>query len=295
MLDSGRIGARLVAQAAPGVPVAAFVRGRTPDEVLDLLPRLFNLCRAAQGAAVAAALGRPVDTSGIASDILRDHLLKFLVTWPGSIGCSPQPFPSGWAAGGPALLQALFGDSSVAPATRIEFERFLGGGSPLAAPLRAIRSAFAPGEAVALALPEVTPANIFADRRIENSVAARHAGHPVMQAIEAEHGRGPLWRSAARLYDIEAAAQGRLPAVQSGEGWAMVPAARGGYAVRLTLSGGRVESLDRVTPTDALLAPDGLLDQSLATLPPAKAGLGALLLDILDPCSPVRLKEARDA
>lgn len=52
---------------------------------------------------------------------------------------------------------------------------------------------------------------------------------------------------------------------------------------------------ERVTPTDSLLARGGVLDRTLASLPADKAGLGPLLLDILDPCSPVRLKEVRNA
>ena len=35
----------------------------------------------------------------------------------------------------------------------------------------------------------------------------------------------------------------------------------------------------------------GVLERSLATLPSAKLAFGALVLDILDPCSPVRLRE----
>ncbi len=86
--------AALVAQPAPRVPVARLVVGRSVDEVAALLPRLFNLCRSAQSAAVETALGRPVEETGIAQEILRDHLLKFHVTWPAFFGFTPCPLPT---------------------------------------------------------------------------------------------------------------------------------------------------------------------------------------------------------
>jgi hypothetical protein len=94
---------------------------------------------------------------------------------------------------------------------------------------------------------------------------------------------------------VEAALTGALPSVETRPGEAIAPAARGTYGIRLTVERGRVTAFSRVTPTDQLLAPDGILDRALATLPPYKAGLGPLLLDILDPCSPVRLKEMANA
>ena len=74
-----------------------------------------------------------------------------------------------------------------------------------------------------------------------------------------------------------------------------MPAARGQYAVRIGTQGGVVATFDRITPTDHLLAEGGALDRALGCLPAVKAGLGPLLLDILDPCSPVRLKEVGHA
>ena len=69
-------------------------------------------------------------------------------------------------------------------------------------------------------------------------------------------------------------------------------AARGSYAVAATVTDGKVTGFSRVTPTDHLLATDGILDRSLAALPALKSGYAPLLLDILDPCTPVALEEA---
>lgn len=261
-----------------------------------MLPRLFNLCRAAQGAAVEAALGRKVRTEGIAQEILRDHLLKFHVTWPAFFGAAPTPLPVDWADGGTSLCRAVFGPSGQAPATAADFFAFLDSDQPYAPVLKKIDGCFRPGEAVAADLSPVTPATIWSDALCDNSVAARVGDHPVMAAIAKTQGRGPLWRAAARLFDIAALTTQGIPAIETlADGSVVVPAARGSYAVRIGTDGDRIASLDRVTPTDHLLAQDGVLDRSLATLPADKLELGPLLLDILDPCSPVRLQEVRHA
>ena len=288
--------AGLVAQPAPRVPVACLVVGRSVDEVAALLPRLFNLCRSAQSAAVEAALGRPVDDTGIAQEILRDHLLKFHVTWPAFFGFPPRPLPDNWAGGGSALRQAVFGPSGKAPATAADFFAFLESETGCANILRKIDGCFAPGEAVAEELDLVTPESLWSSVPMENSVAARVAGLPAMKGIANTRGRGPLWRAAARLFDLENVIAGDLPRVVSIKlGEAAVPAARGSYGVRIATKAGNVTGFQRVTPTDHLLAENGALDRALASLPVHKAGLGPLLLDILDPCSPVRLREVKHA
>lgn len=297
MLDT-RPAPRLVAQPAPGLPVARLVLGKPVDEVEALLPRLFNLCRGAQAAAVSAALGRADDGTAaaeIARDVLRDHLLKLHASWPALLGLAPRALPDDWRAGGHGLLAALFGPDAEAPATPAAFDVFLASNRPAAVPLACIAQRFAPGEAVSEGLPAPDGQTLWRRGACENSVAARHLSHPVMRALEASHGRGPLWRAAARLYDIEAAALGRLPALEVAKGRVLVPAARGTYAIHMQVENGHVTGFERVTPTDALLAQGGILARSLATLPAEKTGLGALLLDILDPCSPVRLREVIDA
>ena len=72
-------------------------------------------------------------------------------------------------------------------------------------------------------------------------------------------------------------------------------ATRGSYAVKIETGNGRVTAFAPVMPTDSLLAPCGIMDRVLASLPPEKSALGALILDILDPCGPVRLREVHDA
>ena len=44
-----------------------------------------------------------------------------------------------------------------------------------------------------------------------------------------------------------------------------------------------------------MLAPGGILEHSLATLPASKHDQAALVVDILDPCVPIRLEGLTDA
>lgn len=309
----------LRATRAPALPVARLVAGKRSDEVAALVPRLFSLCRAAQAAAVDTALGRPVDAKGIGREILRDHLLKLCVTWPNLLGLGARPVPFGPAAGpsgvgqgampdqqktltqpvlpvgwaeGSGVAEAMFGPGRTAPVTPTDFTAFMNSSHGAAPVLTRIAQCFAPHEACADGLPPFTARTIWRTAPVENSTALRHMDHPVMRAVEARHGRGPLWRAVARLYDIEAVLTGCLPQIEAPkDGEAMVPATRGVYVVRIETDGDIVTRLDRMTPTDSLLARGGILDRSLATLPATKTGLAPLMMDILDPCSPVRLEK----
>ncbi len=266
--------------------------GRPAAEAAAMMPRLFNLCRAAQSAAAHLALGLPAPEAAdrLGAEVLRDHLLKLCLSWPQALGLAPRPFPP------PAeTARALFGPAGRFPATPAAFDRWLAGPDGCAPLLAAVRTAFAPGEATA-ALPDTTPASALTRGAQENSTALRHPGHPVLDGLAASHGRGPLWRAAARLLDAEACLAGALPApARLPDGTALTPAARGQYAVRAQAENGRVTAFHRVTPTDHLFAPGGMLARSFATLPAAKAALAPLVLDILDPCVPVNLIHLKES
>jgi hypothetical protein len=182
------------------------------------------------------------------------------------------------------------------PATPADFLSFMGGGTPLARILARIEASFAPGEADTGWLPSLTSKTAFLKDAAENSVAGRHAFHPVMRWIAQTRGHGPLWRAAARGYDIAACLADRMPVpLTPTPGSAIVAATRGAFAVTARVEGGRIAAFARVTPTDHLLATGGALDRTLAALPPEKTGYARLILDILDPCAPVRLTEMAHA
>lgn len=300
MLDAPdhRQGGLRAEQVAP-LPVARLITGKGVSEAADLLPRLFNLCRTAQSAAARLAFGLPLlpeHAEEMRREVLREHLIRFCLKFPAHFGACATPFPDGWQNGGDAVAHALFGPRGVLPESKPEFDAFLERGEGVGGILAKIRDCFAPGEAASGVLHRVTPANALTARALENSVAARQAERPALRAIEATFGRGPLWRASARAYDAQACLTGDLPAMISPRpGLAIVPAARGTYAIEAEVRGGIVTAFHRVTPTDHLLAKGGILDQVLASLPSRKSGMASLVLDILDPCMPVRLLETEHA
>lgn len=285
-----RTGAGLAAEIAPPapLPLAQMVLGRPPEEVAALLPRLFNLCGAAQGHAARLALGLPVASGAAHHEVLRDHLAKLCLRWPALLGLPVRPLPAGWQAGGAALQDWLWGG----PLPE-DLSAFLASGRGVAPLLAALAEAFAPGEAEARLPPLTAPMDLSAQ---ENSPAGRVQEAPLMRAAEARFGRGPLWRALGRAVDLHAmAGRAELPATVLENGAVSVAAARGSYAIAAQVGAGQVVALARVTPTDHLLAPGGALALSLASLPAAKIGLAALVIDILDPCVAVSLTEADHA
>lgn len=289
----------LVPLVTPPPPLGALLLGQPVVEAAVRLGRIFNLCRAAQVAAARLAFGLPPEdgcAEALRREVLRDHLIKFHLSWPALLGCPPLPLPAGWAAGSPDLAGAMLGAPARMPATEAEFAAFLAGGQGLAGVLARIDREFAPGEAVCAALPLPEPRRVLEMGALENSGAARHAAHPVMQHIAGTRGRGPLWRATGRAYDMQACLESRLPPLLCPAlGQAIVPAARGAYAIAAQVREGRVTAFQRVTPTDHLCAPGGILEQSLASLAATSARKAPLLLDILDPCTQVHLKGAQDA
>lgn len=288
--QDGRIAARLHRPA--DLPVAALVQGRPAAEVADLLPRLFSICREAQGLAVRLALGLPAGPQAgvtVLAEVRRDHLLKLCLHWPALLGLPALGLPPGGLSGdpGPHLLAG-----TELPCSAADLANWLDEKAGVAPLFAALDRAFAPGESVA-DLPLVTPATAHSAGAQENSAAARQAGHPFLRAVEARRGRGPSWRAAACLVEcVEPALP--LPVLLA-DGTAVVPAARGLYAVRAEVAAGRVTALTRRTPTDHLTAPDGALEQALARLPAGKSALIPLVVDILSPCLPVSIREAADA
>ena len=274
------------------LPVAELVLGKPVDEVCALIPRLFNLCQAAQAVAVRLALSVPVDdTQDLRHEIKREHMLRLAVILPARLGLAPLGIPGRDAE----VATGLFGAKRFAE-TPTAFEAFLSSGEGIAPVLDTIRDAFDAGEAASGVLPCLVDDAVFEDAAMENSVAVRHPDHPVLRHVEDQYGRGPLWRAVARAVDLQAVLDGDLPEPRvTAQGVAMVPAARGTYAVSAQAQDGRVTQFRRATPTDHMLAPGGIMQRSLASLPVAKHDQAGLLVDILDPCRPLEVKGMVDA
>jgi hypothetical protein len=163
--------ARLVVGAAgwriarqPGPDLAAHLLGRRVEEVATLLPRLFNLCRMAQGTAARLALGLPVGEADAVPEAIRDHHARLYVTLRRAFG----------------LLPLRPGDVPPVPPAPHDLpglDRWLRLDHPAAELARAVREA---------------PACAGAGGT-ENCPAARQADHPLLQAL-ARQGHGALWR-----------------------------------------------------------------------------------------------------
>jgi len=307
MLDAPRI--RFAAKPAAHLPIEELIVGKSRLEVAELLPRLFNLCRTAQGLAVRAALDLPAedDMAALRQEIVRDHVLRLSVVLPRHFGPSPIRLPEGWQGGGAALRQALFGPSGRLPETPGDFENFLTSGAGIAGLWARVADLFAydkvtgeeRDEGISKALPFVSAKTAAdPDARVENSCAVRVADHPVVAhlADNAGQNRSLLWRLVARSYDLEALlGHAPLTLATPHRGRAHVSATRGLYTVSAEHDGEKVTRFARVTPTDHLRAPGGVLDQVLATIPTERAAVLPVAMDILDPCSPISVEEVAHA
>lgn len=89
-------------QSTRPVRASRVLVGRTPDEALSILPRLFRICGIAQAGAAASALeqatGQPADAGVaaarqalIALETAREHAWRMLVDWPALIDLPPAP------------------------------------------------------------------------------------------------------------------------------------------------------------------------------------------------------------
>lgn len=278
----GALAARL--DLPPPLPLDRLLAGKTAPEAAALIPRLFSLCRMAQETAACLALDLPApDPQALAGEILRDHLILLCATLPRAARLPPRALPTDPAA-------FLFG-----PARRLpDAPHQLLALAPQQ-PVLNVLLALAPREATCPVLPLPLADTVFTGAALENSAAGRQQDRPLLRAIQALWGRGPLWRYAGLLADAEAALCHRLPPATVQGRTALVPAARGLYALRLARLDGRVTGVRRATPTDHALAPGGALVAAMTRLPPAKSALAPLVLALHDPCIPVTLRESQDA
>lgn len=283
--------ARLVAEAAgwridrvAGPDLAAYVCGRPVAEVAALLPRLFNLCRSAQTAAVQVALGLAVGPDDPAADLIRDHMARVFVLLRQAFGLPPLAVPPASAA--------VFGPDGQMPRDLAGLGRWMALDCPAAELARAVRRDFPAPLGQTPVLHDATPLAVAA----ENSPALRQQDHPLMRAVEQAQGRAPLWRYLGMLVDLQAAMAGRLPPPRRlPDGTAEVQAARGRYFLRIDQQDGRATHLTRVTPTDHQLARGGALEHAMRGLPSARPDLALRLVALFDPCIAVTLGQVHHA
>lgn len=306
--EDGLIAARILPPKR--LPLAELLDGKPVDEAARLVPLIYNICAAAQEASARSALGLDLPAAlqaRIAEETLREHVLKLCIVWPTAVGAaaSREALPLVAAAAtdqeaAARLRGAILGQGASLPDSWAAFAAWMDAGSTAPARAFAAVAGWDPDWGLA-ELPAFEPSAAVdwqsatqMGRAVENSAAARVAAAPLMAAIAERRERGVMWRMAARLVEVDWILSGHPLATISVPGTAQ--AARGAMIAEASTEHGMVTSFRRLSPTDFALAPGGLLDTALATLPadpraPLRA-VAQMVVETIDPCVVTELEMA---
>lgn len=304
-----------------GVKVASLCVGLTPEQGVEILGRVFGLCRAAHGVAARQALDLiPNVTSGYEGrkaqvlEILRDHAIAFFLRLPPFFGLPPDRLLVQQLSTGHADKRTILGDNiSLAEMNACDLIYWLkesqrGENTPLLLRLLAcLRQKISPtwGRAE---LPAVAMSTFMA---VENNIVASgydaslwpdYALTPLLQSVVVQDGGVSLFaRVLARVLDMIACLDGNImtrPAAWlSGEvlpqGWGITRAARGILFHKAYVQEGKIQAYTIISPTQWHISvrkgTRRMMDRLLATLPLGEEGrlTVQVLLCALNPCVPV--------
>lgn len=290
---------------APMPDAERVLLGRAPEEAAVLIPRLYNLGAAAQGAAASAALGLATDNeAAIRAEIAREHGLFLFHHLPAALGEARDNQGLALLRGEQAatLPHHLFGVPCPAELSLKDLESWLARGETPAARCLARTAALDPAWAHA-ELPALTLTEAEAALADETASPARDAtllsrvrNAPLLAALIARDGPSLFARLLARTLDLCASLspQAAQSAPLSGarpHGIGFAQAARGTLVHRARVADGRVVSYKMLAPSRWTLAPGGLLERMLDAIPMrAETGqLARLSLLAVNPCVAVRL------
>lgn len=290
--------------------VGRWLVGRPAEDAVRLLPRVFNLCAAAHGAASAAALGLPdPDGAGaMRAETVRDHGLALFHQWPQLLGLPGERDALallGRAEAGAAIAARVGGDADLPGLSPSDLDLWLArGATGPARLLRAVRDKVDPAwgrvALAPLALADLD-AGLAALRMPDAALPARDATvlervrhAPVLAALLAQEGASLFVRLLARVVDLLFTAAGRAGPAAGGRtagGAGFAAAARGLLAHGARTEGGRIAAYTVLPPSAWTLAPGGLLERMLDALPARRETpmLGQLVLAAVNPCVPVTL------
>lgn len=298
-----------------GVEPANWIVGRRAEDVVRLVPLVFNLCASAHTEAARAALGLTADDAihrveAARQERLRDHAVAILCDWPVILGGTPDRSALKGLAGGSmearsALRRHLLGSEiDLATSTAEALDRWLqSGASRTARQLAHIRTTVEPGWGRAeLATPE--PGDIAAALEAgapasprETTAADLWRTTPLLAEIREREGASLFVRLLARLLDLLACLDVDPRAVAEetplpGRGIGLARAARGLLAHRARVVAGIVTDYRILSPSAWNLAEDGLLQCMLAALPmnAQTPMLARLAVSCVNPCVPVTLR-----
>lgn len=283
-----------------------WLAGRPVEEAARLIPRVFNLCAAAHGAASAQALHLPAPDAeaSIRQETLRDHALALFHQGPEALGLPGERDALGLLAnpdGAAELARRVSGDVDLAGLSLSDFDLWLARGETLPARLlRQMRQHIDPAWG-RVGLPSLTLSDLDAavgdgSRDLparDATVLTRVRQAPLLVALLAAEGGSLLARLLARVLDLLAVLKGGPAScgrTAAGNGFAA--AARGLLAHGARVEAGRIAFYRIVPPSAWTLAPGGLLERMLAALPSRAETpmLGRLALLAVNPCVPVKLE-----
>lgn len=282
------------------------LEGRTPDDCLRLLPKLFPLCGSAHALAaleaVENAAGIVPDPAHVAAratlaiaDAVAAHIWRECIDWMQLLALPMEPAPV-------AAARKLV--AQIARASYPDGDWCRPGGGRLSPDLPALQQA---REHLA---------------ELQSGLQSLRAGERVQGGIDqALAGAGALWRGwlqrsfeelangtraglgilAARLQSsavlLPSPAAADLTRQWAGTGQGSVQTARGPLEYRVTLAGGRWVGCQVEAPTDRQFAPGGPAVQLLAHLRQARDPLRAVrwIIAAFDPCVAVELRSADTA
>ncbi|MEO1919754.1 MAG: nickel-dependent hydrogenase large subunit [Paracoccaceae bacterium] len=277
--------------------VPALLVGRSPREVVDLLPLVFSLCARAHVVAAKGALGLAVsdaDRLVVLAENAREHLLRILMSWKAK---DTSALPS--ASVMRLVADAKLGYVENSLTSYLETHIF---GLPLAeflafnsqdvvqwitqaktVPARYLAEIINKnwqglGAAPTRFLPEM-PMEILASRLknphfsqlpdwngqpCETGPLARQSKHPMVAAAIREFGAGLIARHLARLVDLALLPSQMLAGNSSPK--AVVETARGRLVHVAQVENGMITDYAIVAPTEWNFHPNGIAVQSLAAL-----------------------------
>lgn len=314
--DGRRIVAAAVASTRPAA--ARALRGLPLERALEVVPRLFGICRFAQEAAArlsvcaaraersAVAATTLAAALAVALEAIGEHLWRLLLDWPPLCGQAARQ--SEFLRWRKQLLAV--DDAAAAAALGGRLDAWLDAETT---PLSEQRQAVA----TVLLLPRLSAAEwaaqldaeaiaglpTVAGQPAETGALARHAAKPELAALVAS-GQRTQARLAARYADLRWLAQALAApaqlsawldaaAVADGCGLARVETARGTLLHRVELDGDRIARYLIVAPTEWNFHPQGAFVRELGGSPArtrAEALLAARRVALsLDPCVPCEL------
>ena len=292
-----------VSLTPPQVPqLAQIFMGQPAEHVARTVPLIYNVCAAAQEAAVRSALGLPLPwdlADRMAAECLREHVLKLCMIWPSALGLEPDRAAlslAGRARQDPnaarQLAVSVLGAAQTVPSTLSELSDWMMLGETVPARTFAhIAGSWDQGWGRA-DLPVLDAAKSVdwdsatqQGRAVENAPASRMKDSALLEAIASNWGHGPIWRMAARLVECADLLHGQdcEPAADG-----MAQAARGVMMVNARAGDDGLSAFRRLSPTDFAIVPNGVLETALASLPTEKDApleqVAKLVVDTVDPC-----------